>query len=324
LQSTGADVATVTECEIPEGSGEFSVAGYTTFAPPPNAGGKIRVLVLLKNDLAVRANVKVIANIMDPAVQSVWLVFSHHSIGSATQGTTLCAFVLWGIYREWTPLLNREESMQRLGLLLSQISKAAEQGFRVVVHGDFNVNLNRAEDKRYYMGAMLTSLAECTTSAGLETHVTVPTFRSFGNFLPRGVAPRPAGDLQSPTRDDTQPAGGGQSPAGGGQSPAGDFHKYARLDHVYTKGLISESEVLPDSTTNHRPVVTTVRAGSHVPGAEKLVSLKRHNFKAVTRQELEGALNLTDWLEVYDLKDVDAVLEFSTAGIVSSLNIVAP
>jgi hypothetical protein len=47
---------------------------------------------------------------MDLAVQSVWLHFSHHSIGSATQGATLSAFVLGSIYREWTPLLSREES----------------------------------------------------------------------------------------------------------------------------------------------------------------------------------------------------------------------
>ncbi len=41
LTSTGADVATITECEIPEGSGEFSVAGYTTFSPSPSLqGGK--------------------------------------------------------------------------------------------------------------------------------------------------------------------------------------------------------------------------------------------------------------------------------------------
>jgi hypothetical protein len=69
LTTTGADINTITECEIPEGSGEFSVAGYTTFSPPPNAGGKTRVLVLVKNDLSVRANVKVIADIMDQAVQ---------------------------------------------------------------------------------------------------------------------------------------------------------------------------------------------------------------------------------------------------------------
>jgi hypothetical protein len=100
LTSSGADIATITECEIPEGSGEFSVAGYTTFSPPPSLqGGKTRVLILVKNDLAVRANVKVVADIMDPAVQSVWLHFSHHRIGSATLG----AFILGGIYREWTP-----------------------------------------------------------------------------------------------------------------------------------------------------------------------------------------------------------------------------
>jgi hypothetical protein len=81
--------------------------------------------------------------------------------------------------------------------------------------------------------------------------------------------------------------------------------------------------VLPDSTTDHRPVVTTVRAGSHGPGT-KLVSLKRQNFKAITRQELEAALNHTDWSKVYNIREVDTVLNYITAGIVSTLNIVAP
>jgi hypothetical protein len=41
LTSTGADVTTITECEIPEGSGEFRVAGYTMFAPTLSLqGGK--------------------------------------------------------------------------------------------------------------------------------------------------------------------------------------------------------------------------------------------------------------------------------------------
>jgi exonuclease III len=91
LTSTGADVATITECKIPEGSREFSVAGYTTFSPSPSLqGGKTQVIILVKNDLAVRANVKVIKDIMDPAVHSVWLQFSHHRISSSTLG----AFIL--------------------------------------------------------------------------------------------------------------------------------------------------------------------------------------------------------------------------------------
>jgi hypothetical protein len=68
LTSSGADVTTITECE--ERSGEFGVSGYTTFSPPPNAGGKTQVLVLVKNDHAVRANVNVMVDIMDPAIQS--------------------------------------------------------------------------------------------------------------------------------------------------------------------------------------------------------------------------------------------------------------
>jgi hypothetical protein len=67
----GADVATISKCKIAEATGEFSVAGYTTFSPPLSAGGKTRVLVLVENSLAVRANVKVIKIILDPAVQSV-------------------------------------------------------------------------------------------------------------------------------------------------------------------------------------------------------------------------------------------------------------
>jgi hypothetical protein len=80
---------------------------------------------------------------------------------------------------------------------------------------------------------------------------------------------------------------------------------------------------MPDSTTDHRPVVTTVRAGSHSLGT-KLVSLKRQNFKAITREELEGALSITDWTRVYAVKDVDDILEYITAGIILPLNIVAP
>jgi hypothetical protein len=111
--------------------------------------------------------------------------------------------------------------------------------------------------------------------------------------------------------------------AGHGPNPTGDFHKYARLDHVYTKGLILESKVMPDSTTDYRPVVTTIRAGSHSPGT-KLVSLKRRNFKAITREELERALSITDWARVYSIKEVDDLLEYITARIISALNIVAP
>jgi hypothetical protein len=65
-------------------------------------------------------------------------------------------------------------------------------------------------------------------------------------------------------------------------------------------------------------------AGNHVPMAEKLVSLERQNFKAVKRSQLERALNLYDWLQVFNIRNVDTVLEYVTSGIVAALDIVAP
>jgi hypothetical protein len=82
--------------------------------------------------------------------------------------------------------------------------------------------------------------------------------------------------------------------------------------------------VTPDATTDHRPVVTTVRSGVRCPGRFKLVLLKRRNFKAITREELKGTLKLTDWSEVYAMRDVDDILNFIRAGIVSALDIIAP
>jgi hypothetical protein len=108
------------------------------------------VIVLVENSLAVRANVKVIHHIMDPAVQSVWLHFSHHLICSGGCTATLGAFILGGIYKEWTPLLNRAELLQRPEILLSQICKATEHSARVFVHGDFNLDLDGFNESRYY------------------------------------------------------------------------------------------------------------------------------------------------------------------------------
>jgi hypothetical protein len=169
------------------------VAVYTTFSLPPSAGRKTRVIVLVENSLAVWANVKVIKDIMDPAVQSVWLHFSHHVMGSGSGGrsATLGAFILGGIYREWTPKLNRAKSLQRLEILLLQICKATEHSARVVIHGDFNLDMDQSDDNGYYMGAMLKTLSECMTSSSLETHCTGLTFRSFGSFHPPGGGDQP-------------------------------------------------------------------------------------------------------------------------------------
>jgi hypothetical protein len=73
----------------------------------------------------------------------------------------------------------------RLEALLQQISKAAD-GSRAVIHGNFNVDLDWVDDRTYYMATLAKTLAECTSTAGLEAHMMLHTFWSYGNFTPAG------------------------------------------------------------------------------------------------------------------------------------------
>jgi hypothetical protein len=79
--------------------------------------------------------------------------------------------------------------------------------------------------------------------------------------------------------------------------------------------------VLEDSTTNHRPVLTTIASG----GAQKsLAKLKQRPFKAIRREALESALSQHDWSEIYSIKDVEEVHKNIINGINAALDVVAP
>jgi hypothetical protein len=77
LVSSSVDIARVIECEMPETSNNFAVAGYTPFHPLfPKGKSKTRVIILVKNGLVTSANVHVCPALMDRQIQSVWLQFS--------------------------------------------------------------------------------------------------------------------------------------------------------------------------------------------------------------------------------------------------------
>jgi hypothetical protein len=111
------------------------------------------------------------------------------------------------------------------------------------------------------MATLAKSLAECTATAGLEAHDTSPTFRSYGNFIPH-----PAGNLSRPSGDVASPAGGGHVPqevcevrqeVDKVRQEVRQVRQATFTSSLGWKGLVSESRVMPDSTTDHRPVVTT-------------------------------------------------------------------
>jgi hypothetical protein len=79
-------------------SAEFKLSGYVTFSPIVASGGKTRVLVLVREDVATKSNARLRKDLMTESVPSVWIQQDarvqgrhHHS-----------AFLLGGLYRQWS------------------------------------------------------------------------------------------------------------------------------------------------------------------------------------------------------------------------------
>jgi hypothetical protein len=79
--------------------------------------------------------------------------------------------------------------------------------------------------------------------------------------------------------------------------------------------------VLEDSTTDHRPVITTIASGG---GLKHLVKLNQRPFKAIRREALEAALSQRDWSGIYSIQDVEEVHRFIVNSIHAALDVVAP
>jgi hypothetical protein len=92
----------------------------------------------------------------------------------------------------------------------------------VAVLGNFNINMLRGASTKYSFRVIAVALLDAVKTAGLKYHATPYTWRSH--------------DLH-------------------GQLGK---HQFSCLDHVYSCGLVADVKVLPDATTDHRPVLVSV------------------------------------------------------------------
>jgi hypothetical protein len=94
------------------------------------------------------------------------------------------------------------------------------------------------------------------------------------------------------------------------------------LNHVcVTRDLEATVAVLTDSTTNHFPVIASIKVNKVAP---TLKTMERRNFKALEMPALLRALDAWPWSDVYGIRDPDKVLDFITRGIVNGLDQAAP
>jgi len=171
LEDTGADVAAITEAELPHYV-KFSIPGYKTFLPQLDGRKKYRLIMLVKSELAASAST-IFNSPMD-----IWVQITPRS------GPPLA---IAGVYRLW-----RTESGERedLSAFHSRCEEAIGRYSRIVVAGDFNLNAARPQDISYTRRAMLRHHWATMAGIGLSytgPDVSKPTFVSHGKFGPHAT-----------------------------------------------------------------------------------------------------------------------------------------
>ena len=168
LVKNKVDVAALTEAELPQTTAkEYALQGYSAFFPPVSDRGKLRLMLLIRTDLASYARVRTDL----PAIPiAVWVELAlpgrpHLLVGA--------------VYRTWsTPSTERADLMD----LLDGIRLATEKCKSVLLLGDFNLDVTRSNDPTYNRRVLLRELQGAMTSVGLVHHPTGATWTSYGLF----------------------------------------------------------------------------------------------------------------------------------------------
>ena len=173
----------------------------------------------------------------------------------------------------------------QLDCLLSQAATISSTHKRIILLGDFNLDPTRLNNSDYGRAALARTLTDSLANAGYFLHPTSPTWYSHGQYNGK--------------------------------------RRTSTIDLVFTAGLDASVSVLPDATTDHRPVKCVV-AASLVKGNLGPRQIMTRNIKRVTTDAWESALDSYPWHQTYEMDDVNKVAAFIKEGIAAALDVVAP
>ncbi len=196
------------------------------------------------------------------------------------------ALAVGSIYRQWTD----SEEME-LTQLCDQMTTITEEYGRVVIMGDFNLDVARVGDPSYYRRRLLGLLMGCLELNELilaNLQDLSPTYHSHGTF------------------DD-----------GCGATS----RRTSILDHIYFRGLHAPSfNVLPTAMTDHRPVVA--RFCLEQRGGLRYIC--RRDFKSISVPAISMAINVEALSRVFMMEDVEEIHTTIVNEVVKALDLVAP
>jgi hypothetical protein len=97
-------------------------------------------------------------------------------------------------------------------------------------------------------------------------------------------------------------------------------HRRSCLHHCYTVGVRATAKVLSNASTDHRPVVLTVKPERVLSDVVLVAMLFQQNFKYIRSADLEEAIERHRGLnKIYRLRDVNDVATSIVAGITRAL-----
>jgi hypothetical protein len=152
----------------------------------------------------------------------------------------------------------------------------------VVMLGDFNLDWHRSLDSGYGPCPLLLHFGNVSKTRGLRHLPTAATFRSHGLFPTATGPPAP---------------------------------RVSCIDHIYTTEDWSASVlVLPDATTDHRPVLAEIATKAKESSGSKTIN--RRKTKDLLCVDINRALNKTsDWGAIHHIRDVDDIHSLLVGGV---------
>ncbi len=259
ITSSEADIAIVTESEL----GQHDIAvipGFKMFRSSPGTNGKSRLLAYVKDSIAT--------SVIKVTSMEIWL-----TINPSNKPLTIA-----GLYRQW-----RDDEHAALENFYSNCEKALKYS-RILVLGDFNLDITRTNDNSYCRSTMATNLTGRMESMGyFFAGPNSPTYYSYGTY--------------------------------------NGCKRTSTIDLVYARGLTPTVTVLDNATTDHRPVLATVATRS-VPLATGTEFVR--NLKKVSPDIFCSTIESLLPENFYHMTNVDAAHESLVTAVISSLERVAP
>ena len=286
IEEEEIDIIGVSETDLKDfdESLPYTLRGFKTFWPLKRSKANMkRMLCFVKQDVEVKER----TDLMSSQISSIWL--EHKPVNG--KKILLCL-----TYREFNPCTGEEEidktnvseQLSRLELFRQQVEKAAKETENIYILGDLNVDINRWNNKDYYLKKVAEEYQTLIGKNGLEL---IDFGITWKRIQENGVI------------------------------------KQSALDHLLTNqaSSIINNKTIKVTYSDHSAILADIATSKQKARKLKITSRDLRKLRSNPRKFSEE-LSKIDWAQITEKEDldVDDMVDFWTREITKKLDILAP